>query len=88
MALPPTVIGFYLIIIMGPKGFAGKAWEMLTGDSLLFAFIGITIASIIYSIPFAVQPMKSAFSKIDRRLLEAADDKSRTIGCIIHQSGA
>ena len=72
MALPPTVIGFYLIIIMGPKGFAGKTWEMLTGDSLLFTFIGITIASIIYSIPFAVQPMKSAFSKIDRRLLDAA----------------
>jgi molybdate transport system permease protein len=72
MALPPTVIGFYLIIIMGPKGFAGKAWEMLTGDSLLFTFIGITIASIIYSIPFAIQPMKSAFSKIDRRLLDAA----------------
>lgn len=72
MALPPTVIGFYLIIIMGPKGFVGKAWEMFTGDSLLFTFIGITIASIIYSIPFAVQPMKAAFSKIDRRLLEAA----------------
>lgn len=72
MALPPTVIGFYLIIIMGPKGFAGKTWEMLTGESLLFTFIGITIASIIYSIPFAVQPMKSAFAKIDRRLLDAA----------------
>jgi len=42
MALPPTVIGFYLIIIMGPKGFVGKAWEMLTGGSLLFTFIGIT----------------------------------------------
>lgn len=72
MALPPTVIGFYLIIIMGPKGFAGKTWEILTGESLLFTFIGITIASIIYSIPFAVQPMKSAFAKIDRRLLDAA----------------
>jgi molybdate transport system permease protein len=45
---------------------------MFTGDSLLFTFIGITIASIIYSIPFAVQPMKAAFSKIDRRLLDAA----------------
>jgi molybdate transport system permease protein len=72
MALPPTVIGFYLIIIMGPKGFAGKIWGMLTGGSLLFTFIGITVASIIYSIPFAVQPMKAAFSKIDRRLLESA----------------
>jgi molybdate transport system permease protein len=72
MALPPTVIGFYLIIVMSPKGFAGRAWETITGGSLLFTFLGITIASIVYSIPFAVQPMKAAFQKIDRRLLEAA----------------
>jgi molybdate transport system permease protein len=72
MALPPTVIGFYLIILMGPKGFAGRFWGTLTGDSLLFTFLGIAVASIIYSIPFAVQPMKAAFSKIDRRLLDAA----------------
>lgn len=72
MALPPTVIGFYLIIVMGPKGWGGRAWETLTGESLLFTFVGITIASIIYSIPFAVQPMKAAFQKIDRRLLENA----------------
>ncbi|MGV8057267.1 MAG: molybdate ABC transporter permease subunit [Smithellaceae bacterium] len=72
MALPPTVIGFYLIIFMGPKGWAGHIWETFTGGSLLFTFLGITIASIIYSIPFAVQPMKAAFQKIDRRLLENA----------------
>jgi molybdate transport system permease protein len=72
MALPPTVIGFYLIILMGPKGWLGRIWETLTGGSLLFTFLGITIASIIYSIPFAVQPMKAAFQKIDRRLLESA----------------
>jgi len=72
MALPPTVIGFYLIIVMSPQGFIGHAWETLTGGSLLFTFLGITIASIIYSIPFAVQPMKAAFAKIDRRLLENA----------------
>jgi len=72
MALPPTVIGFYLIIVMSPKGFVGRIWETCTGGSLLFTFLGITIASIIYSIPFAVQPMKAAFSKIDRRLLEAS----------------
>lgn len=72
MALPPTVIGFYLIIIMGPNGFIGGIWQKLTGGSLLFTFLGITIASIIYSIPFAVQPMKAAFSKIDSRLLESA----------------
>jgi molybdate transport system permease protein len=72
MALPPTVIGFYLIMLMGPKGFVGRVWETLTGGSLLFTFLGITIASIIYSIPFAVQPMKAAFQKIDPRLLDAA----------------
>jgi molybdate transport system permease protein len=71
-ALPPTVIGFYLIVIMGPKGIAGIAWEHITGGSLLFTFTGIVIASLIYSIPFAVQPMKAAFQKIDRRLLENA----------------
>lgn len=72
MALPPTVIGFYLIILMGPKGWIGGFWQTLTGGSLLFTFLGITMASIIYSIPFAVQPMKAAFAKIDRRLLESA----------------
>lgn len=72
MALPPTVIGFYLIILMGPKGWIGGIWERITGESFLFTFLGITIASIVYSIPFAVQPIKVAFSKIDRRLLENA----------------
>ncbi|HNX23833.1 MAG TPA: molybdate ABC transporter permease subunit [Spirochaetota bacterium] len=71
-ALPPTVIGFYLIILMGPKGIAGSAWGSITGGSLLFTFTGIVIASVIYSIPYAVQPMKAAFQKLDRRLLENA----------------
>ncbi|TAL29589.1 MAG: molybdate ABC transporter permease subunit [Spirochaetes bacterium] len=71
-ALPPTVIGFYLLVVMGPHGFAGRAWTSLTGGYLLFTFTGIVIASIVYSIPFAVQPMKAAFQKIDRRLLENA----------------
>ena len=72
MALPPTVIGFYLIILMGPRGWVGGIWQAVTGGSLLFTFLGITVASIIYSLPFAIQPMKAAFSKIDRRLLENA----------------
>ncbi len=71
-ALPPTVIGFYLVIILSPRGFIGKAWSSISGSSLLFTFTGIAIASIIYSIPFAVQPMKAAFQKIDRRLIENA----------------
>jgi molybdate transport system permease protein len=72
MALPPTVMGFYMILAMGPKGFAGRAWGALTGGSLLFTFLGITVAAVVYSIPFAVQPMKAAFQKIDPRLLENA----------------
>jgi len=72
MALPPTVIGFYLIILMGPRGWVGGLWQAATGGSLVFTFLGITVASIIYSLPFAIQPMKAAFSKIDRRLLENA----------------
>lgn len=72
IALPPTVMGFYLIIAMGPRGFVGQAWGALTGGSLLFTFLGIAVASVLYSIPFAVQPLKAAFLKIDPRLLENA----------------
>jgi molybdate transport system permease protein len=72
IALPPTVMGFYLILAMGPKGVVGRAWGALTGGSLLFTFLGIAAASVLYSIPFAVQPMKAAFQKIDPRLLENA----------------
>jgi molybdate transport system permease protein len=72
IALPPTVMGFYLILAMGPKGVVGRAWGALTGGSLLFTFLGIAVASVLYSIPFAVQPMKAAFLKIDPRLLENA----------------
>jgi molybdate transport system permease protein len=72
LALPPTVIGFYLLILMGPEGVAGRTWEAVTGAPLLFTFAGITVASMVYSLPFALQPMKAAFEKIDRRLLESA----------------
>lgn len=72
IALPPTVLGFYLLILMGPKGAFGKAWEGLFNSTLLFTFTGIVIASVFYSLPFAVQPLKAAFLKIDRRILENA----------------
>lgn len=71
-ALPPTVIGFYLVIVLGPKGFLGRSWEAFTGGSILFTFLGIAIASVVYSVSFAIQPMKAAFQKIDRRLIENA----------------
>ncbi len=72
IALPPTVVGFYLLIVLGPKGTVGGLWEAATGSPLLFTFLGIAIASVVYSLPFAIQPMKAAFQKIDRRLLESA----------------
>ena len=72
MALPPTVLGFYLLVIMGPKGFLGRFWESITGSPLVFTFQGLIIALIIYCLPFAIQPMKAAFEKIDRSMLESA----------------
>lgn len=71
-ALPPTVIGFYLLIAMGPNGFIGRAWAALTEEYLLFTFTGIAVAAVFFSLPYAVQPMKAAFQRIDRRLLENA----------------
>jgi molybdate transport system permease protein len=72
MALPPTVLGFYLLVIMGPKGFLGRFWESITDSPLVFTFPGIVIALLIYCLPFAIQPMKAAFEKIDRSMLESA----------------
>jgi molybdate transport system permease protein len=72
LVLPPTVLGFYFLLVMAPKGPAGRLWDRLTGTSLVFSFSGILIASVVYSLPFAYQPMKAAFAKIDHRLLESA----------------
>jgi len=72
VVLPPTVLGFYLLTVMGPKGFLGRIWEWITHAPLVFTFSGIVIASVVYSFPFAVLPMKAAFVKIDKRLIESA----------------
>jgi len=72
LAMPPTVVGFYLLILMGPEGWLGRLWAGAMGSPLLFTFAGIVIASTIYSIPFALQPMRAAFEKIDPRLIESA----------------
>jgi molybdate transport system permease protein len=72
LAMPPTVVGFYLLILMGPEGQLGRLWAGATGSPLLFTFAGIVIASVIYSMPFALQPMRAAFEKIDIRLIESA----------------
>ncbi len=72
IVLPPTVLGFYLLIVLGPNGAIGSWWVKLTGDTLTFSFTGLVIASCIYSLPFAVQPMQNAFESLPRKNIEAA----------------
>ncbi len=72
LVLPPTVIGFYLLIVLGPQGVVGASMERIGLQHLAFSFWGILIGSIIYSLPFAVQPLREAFGSIDQRLLDAA----------------
>ncbi len=72
IVLPPTVMGFYLLILLGPYGTFGSWWVEVTGSSLTFSFAGLVIASCFYSLPFAVQPLQNAFESLGRRDLEAA----------------
>ena len=72
IVLPPTVLGFYLLILLGPDGAIGSWWVQLTGSALTFSFAGLVIASCIYSLPFAVQPMQTAFEALPRTYLERA----------------
>lgn len=72
LVLPPTVMGFYLLILLGPAGPIGSWWVRITGDTLSFSFAGLVIASCLHSLPFAVQPLQNAFESIGRRPLEAA----------------
>jgi molybdate transport system permease protein len=72
LVLPPTVIGFYLLIVLGPQGVIGGGLEKAGLHHLAFSFEGILIGSVIYSLPFAVQPLREAFGAIDHRLLDAA----------------
>ncbi|MCJ2164987.1 MULTISPECIES: molybdate ABC transporter permease subunit [unclassified Pseudodesulfovibrio] len=72
MVMPPTVLGFALLVVMGPRGAAGALWEDMTGERLVFSFAGILIASLIFNLPFAVQPLRASLEKLDPRLLESA----------------
>ena len=72
IVLPPTVMGFYLLVLLGPAGAIGAWWLELTGSALTFSFAGLVIASCIYSLPFAVQPVMSAFEGVRQSDLEAA----------------
>ena len=72
LVLPPTVLGFYLLIVLGPAGAIGSWWVRLTGDSLTFSFAGLVVASVVHSLPFAVQPLQGAFERVGRAPVEAA----------------
>ena len=72
LVLPPTVLGFYLLISLGPHGPVGGLMQALGGQSLAFTFSGLVVGSVIYSLPFVVQPLQTAFSAIGRRPLEVA----------------
>ena len=72
LVLPPTVIGFYLLIVLGPHGWIGQATQALGLGSVVFSFTGLVIGSVVYSMPFVVQPLQNAFSAIGQRPLEVA----------------
>ena len=72
LILPPTVLGFYLLITLGSNGPIGKLLESLGGSSIAFTFTGLVVGSVIYSLPFVVQPLQNSFSSVGRQPLEVA----------------
>src|SRR5271168_4018123 len=72
IVLPPTVLGFYVLLALGPHSPLGRWWIALTGHTLAFTFGGLVIGSILYSLPFAVQPFAASFSGVDRKLIAAS----------------
>jgi len=72
LVLPPTVLGFYLLVALGPRSPLGRGWQSLTGHTLAFTFEGLVIGSILYSLPFAVQPFAASFAAVDTRLIAAS----------------
>jgi molybdate transport system permease protein len=72
LLLPPTVLGFYLLILLSPAGVVGGFWESLGGPRLVFSFSGLVVGSVIYSAPFVVQPLHNAFRAVPTRLTDAA----------------
>ena len=72
IVLPPTVLGFYVLVALGPRSPLGRWWISLTGHTLAFTFSGLVIGSILYSLPFAVQPLAASFASVDRKLMAAS----------------
>jgi molybdate transport system permease protein len=72
IVIPPTVLGFYVLLALGPRSPLGRWWQSLTGHTLAFTFEGLVIGSILYSLPFAVQPFAASFASVDKKLINAA----------------
>jgi hypothetical protein len=89
LVLPPTVLGFYLLVLLSPNGTLGGAWLSVTGTTLTFSFLGLIIASVLYSLPFMVQPLQAAFEAIGRGPMEAAASlRAQGPGCVLHRGHA
>jgi molybdate transport system permease protein len=72
LVLPPTVLGFYLLIALAPDALPGQVWQSLTGSQLAFSFSALVVGSVVYSMPFVVQPLQQAFANVPGTLLQAA----------------
>ena len=72
IVLPPTVLGFYVLLALGQRSPLGRWWYTMTGHTLAFTFTGLVVGSIIYSLPFAVQPFATSFAAVDRKLIAAS----------------
>ncbi len=72
LVLPPTVLGFYVLVAIGPKSPLGQWYQTVVGHPLVFTFEGLVLASVLYSLPFAVQPFTAAFGAVDPKLVEAS----------------
>jgi molybdate transport system permease protein len=94
LVLPPTVLGFYLLFLLGPNGPIGGMWEMWGGPRLVFSFAGLVVGSVLYSLPFVVQPIQNAFMAIGARPMEVAAtlgatplDRFRTVAAPMARRG-
>src|SRR5438445_946572 len=72
IVLPPTVLGFYVLLALGSRSPLGRCWQSMTGHTLAFTFAGLVIGSVLYSLPFAVQPFAASLAAVDARLLAAS----------------
>jgi molybdate transport system permease protein len=72
LVLPPTVLGYYVLVALGPRSPIGHVYEAITGGPIVFSFPGLLVASVLYSLPFAVQPFAAAFAAVDHDLIETA----------------